>query len=399
MIKLITAILLLTTAPVAADYVFIGQTASVSGGGLTPGNGVIATSTTAIANPTGSVNFPFGIGSPGFALDVNGNLNFTGNRTLANAAFGAGNQGIARFNGSYTGTCSNGGSACGLINLSGTMALTKSGAGPGAEILNMDFGVGGAGQVGSINMLDIHMNMVSATGNAASTNYGGLRVTSNAIVTDKNGALGAEIGGMFAANFVCGLNAGALYWSECVDQENDLAIATGATANYLFGVGVVETAGNQVAPNIEAAAYTVSAQSGALPTITYGMDFSSSQGFSALASTATLFGCVPHVGHSACDTSGGASTIAYGIDLATWTFTGFAFRSTGFSVDGTGNVIGRLLTTSGFTVATLPAAGTAGRRAFVTDQNAACPAVGGTLTGGGAVKCPVFDNGTAWVSG
>jgi hypothetical protein len=49
-----------------------------------------------------------------------------------------------------------------------------------------------------------------------------------------------------------------------------------------------------------------------------------------------------------------------------------------------------------FTVATLPAAGTQGRRAWVTD--ATVPTFLGTLTGGGAVVCPVFDNGTAWVS-
>jgi len=52
---------------------------------------------------------------------------------------------------------------------------------------------------------------------------------------------------------------------------------------------------------------------------------------------------------------------------------------------------------SAFTVATLPAAGTQGRRAWVTD--ALAPTFLMTLTGGGAVVCPVFDNGTAWVAG
>jgi hypothetical protein len=52
---------------------------------------------------------------------------------------------------------------------------------------------------------------------------------------------------------------------------------------------------------------------------------------------------------------------------------------------------------SAFTVATLPAAGTQGRRAWVTD--ALAPTFLGTLTGGGAVVTPVFDNGTAWVAG
>lgn len=50
-----------------------------------------------------------------------------------------------------------------------------------------------------------------------------------------------------------------------------------------------------------------------------------------------------------------------------------------------------------YTVATLPAAGTAGRRAYVTDASG--PTFLSTLTGGGAVVCPVFDDGTNWVAG
>lgn len=48
-----------------------------------------------------------------------------------------------------------------------------------------------------------------------------------------------------------------------------------------------------------------------------------------------------------------------------------------------------------YTVATLPT-GTLGMFAVVTD--ALAPTYLGTLTGGGSVKCPVFFNGTAWVS-
>lgn len=50
-----------------------------------------------------------------------------------------------------------------------------------------------------------------------------------------------------------------------------------------------------------------------------------------------------------------------------------------------------------YTVATLPAAGTAGRRAYVTD--ALAPTFLTALVGGGAIVCPAFDNGVAWVAG
>lgn len=51
----------------------------------------------------------------------------------------------------------------------------------------------------------------------------------------------------------------------------------------------------------------------------------------------------------------------------------------------------------GFTVATLPAAGLAGRKAYVTDGLGA--AWGVAIAGGGAQTVPVFDNGAAWVAG
>lgn len=53
-------------------------------------------------------------------------------------------------------------------------------------------------------------------------------------------------------------------------------------------------------------------------------------------------------------------------------------------------------TATAYTVATLPAAGTAGRYAYVTD--ALAPAYGAAVAGGGAVTIPVWDNGAAWIT-
>ncbi len=49
-----------------------------------------------------------------------------------------------------------------------------------------------------------------------------------------------------------------------------------------------------------------------------------------------------------------------------------------------------------YTVGSLPAAGTAGRLAYVTD--ALAPTFLVAVSAGGAIKTPVFDNGTAWVA-
>ena len=64
---------------------------------------------------------------------------------------------------------------------------------------------------------------------------------------------------------------------------------------------------------------------------------------------------------------------------------------------GTGSVVSTgPIKLKGYTVATLPTAGTVGRTAYVTD--ATLPMYLTTVTGGGAVVTPVFDNGTSWVA-
>lgn len=73
-------------------------------------------------------------------------------------------------------------------------------------------------------------------------------------------------------------------------------------------------------------------------------------------------------------------------------------HASGLSLYGANPVIdaNRLFRLRSYTVSTLPAAGNIGRRAMVSDATA--PTYGGALTGSGAVKIPVFDNGAAWVS-
>lgn len=65
----------------------------------------------------------------------------------------------------------------------------------------------------------------------------------------------------------------------------------------------------------------------------------------------------------------------------------------------TGELSGNTVDTNGFAIGSLPTPGVAGRRAYVTDQITACPVPGAAPTAGGALVCPVFDNGVAWVGG
>jgi len=105
------------------------------------------------------------------------------------------------------------------------------------------------------------------------------------------------------------------------------------------------------------------------------------------ANTTTTLAKLPDVATGNALISGGINTApSWGkIDLTT-TVSGILPVANG----GTGTGVA-------YTVATLPAAGTQGRRAWVT--NALAPTFLTPVVGGGTVVCPVFDNGTAWVAG
>jgi hypothetical protein len=71
---------------------------------------------------------------------------------------------------------------------------------------------------------------------------------------------------------------------------------------------------------------------------------------------------------------------------------------TAVTIDASQNVtLAGTIRMASYLVAGLPVAGTAGRRAYVT--NALSPTFLATVVGGGAVVVPVFDNGVNWIIG
>ncbi len=93
-------------------------------------------------------------------------------------------------------------------------------------------------------------------------------------------------------------------------------------------------------------------------------------------------------------TANGTTTLAEAARFDQSGYLGVGTTTPQCSVDVNG-----LVRTAAYTVATLPpaSASLAGARALVTD--AASPAFLATLTGGGATKCPVFCDGSAWRAG
>lgn len=86
------------------------------------------------------------------------------------------------------------------------------------------------------------------------------------------------------------------------------------------------------------------------------------------------------------------SSLIFQTPVAVASGTGAQTQTTGLTIKG-----GQAVST-GYTVATLPT-GITGGRAHVTDQLTTCAGIGVALTGGGAVTCPAFYNGSAWVGG
>lgn len=107
---------------------------------------------------------------------------------------------------------------------------------------------------------------------------------------------------------------------------------------------------------------------------------------------------------------GSSGTLQSGRGTGTGTLASLIFQSPSLSASGTGiqNYVTGLTILAGaavltsYTVANLPAAGTAGAGAlaFVTDASTTLIlGLGGTVTGGGANKVPVYSDGTNWIYG
>jgi hypothetical protein len=103
--------------------------------------------------------------------------------------------------------------------------------------------------------------------------------------------------------------------------------------------------------------------------------------------------------------SSGSSIRLY-VQLGVWTLNATGgdqgidtINTRGYFIDG--NAVAdsnRLIRRRVYTFGTLPAAGTNGRYAQISD-GAAAPVWGAAAAGGGAVQTPVFDNGAAWTNG
>jgi len=255
----------------------------------------------------------------------------------------------------------------GTWNTSGTPTAIKlniTDTASNAASLLMDLQVDGASRVFIDKSGRTYSKIPSSN---ASTNFSGERNATGNFLEGRWGAsfIISAVGVTSGAPFVRVSSDGIFQWNSTTLSVSspDLTLRRRGTANLQLG------AADAAAP----VAQTLSVQSvvaGTTNTAGANLTITGSQGTGTGAGGSIIFQVAPAGGSG---TAQNALASAMVIDSAKTVRVG-----------------------TGYTVATLPAAGTAGRRTYVTDATA--PTFLGALVGGGSTVCPVFDNGTAWVS-
>ena len=134
---------------------------------------------------------------------------------------------------------------------------------------------------------------------------------------------------IYGTNPTAGLNAGATGSWSVVGEEIDVRAVTGSTPLALTGLTIVTVGGHAVhgSNNIDSA-IAIGNQPGTSTGWDYGLRFGGPGTAFPFVSGDTLHYAYP---------STGGLTIANGVDFSNLTFTGNAWKSTGSTIDGSGN--------------------------------------------------------------
>ena len=189
------------------------------------------------------------------------------------------------------------------------------------------------------------------------------------------GTSSAPIGGLFAINPQVAAISGAVNWLNIEGDETDMEVDAGASVQNKFGINITTIGADAVHGTGREAALHIGAVT-STGGWTNGILFSNfSGGGLPIAATGSLLSTIS------------IGTVANGIDLSAAAFTGTAFKSPGFAVDGTGAV-----TAAGLAVGTGTAMGTSSTRNFLQ-----LPYTNGTPTGtpAGLAGAPCVWNDTS----
>lgn len=176
------------------------------------------------------------------------------------------------------------------------------------------------------------LSVSAATGNTA--NKFNTAVESRALASANNGGVsGTELGALFGGFDSASLMAGATFWSQVCGREIDIEARAGTAPKWKTGLQIVQRDTDVESGTAADEAFAIVNQAnGTAPGWNIGITFGTPHGAWAIKSTGTMIGTLA-------TSYAPAYAAAYGVDLSAVTFSQAAFKSSGFIVDGSGNVL------------------------------------------------------------
>jgi hypothetical protein len=190
---------------------------------------------------------------------------------------------------------------------------TVDASGSGVSLYTFYFSgnYGGTGMKGgrSLAQFDLNLNAVPSDTNSQ---YSTIGLTAQASVNvGGTSGTGNGAGSLFGLNPYVRFLSGATDWSQGVGLEIDMSLRTGASADQMIGMQIVQDGSSTVSPNQFGVAYSANNATGAT-----GWDYllldGSFAGYHSLKSTGKIFACYPHAN------TGNCGTIGSGFDLSNY---------------------------------------------------------------------------------
>lgn len=232
-----------------------------------------------------------------------------------------------------TGTCTNNGNACGVINILAGIGVTASGYsaanGQNIPVLLQAVGYIDSAQSGGYSTANFVTVLRTQTAMVANKFYQGGNAGMLAIVND-NGTMGSPSGSLFGwANYCVAEVPGTAYFVACTALENDTAILASNNVNYSYNSVSVLLAVNANAALLDSAAFAMGSQVGGAQTWACGLCTGANNSPAGLATTADF---IAHHG------AGAAPNITNGINMSNWTFSGQVMSWPNGNLDHFGNL-------------------------------------------------------------
>lgn len=322
-------------APITASYVTLGTNATLTservltaGTGITLVDGGVGSTLTVsttqapittsaslaaiLSDETGTGSVVFGT-SPTFTTGITLN----GTETITATGLGKGFNVIQAPTGTTTGAVS-----LNLITISPDTVITDS----SSFVIGLNVGMqfGGSSVIGGREAIQGYAELTAATSSSNNNrNYVGIQGIATATHDDggTNTGAGAK-GALFGGSWFGYAQNTATNLLHVTGGEINFALQTGSSAKHKTGLLVCNHTSDNVQGATTDGGIVLSSQ------VNFGLNHgflvSDMSGFFPIKSTGTIFGSV-------------AGSATHGIDLSSVTLATTAFKSTGFSVDGSGN--------------------------------------------------------------